>query len=167
VDRDAVCEDSVGSYSCHCSSDYVGPDCSSRKLASCVDNPCENQSQCKTTQPQQDGTNFTCACLRGESCFILNELILKIHLSPSLRLGYTGRTCGTQIDYCQDQDCSGHGTCVSKWPDGFQCHCHQGWTKLKSVLQHSMHCFNFLNKICCCVFLGASRVLTIAKVRCF
>ena len=100
--NDAVCENSIGSFTCHCTEGWEGPQCQ-QDINECeaAVNPCQNDGICTNTEG-----SFTCECTpqwTGDRCEIdVNE-------------------CAAEVDPCQNDS-----SCINT-QGSYQCLCNNGW----------------------------------------
>jgi len=100
--HDAVCENSIGSFTCHCTEGWEGAQCQ-QDINECeaAINPCQNGGICTNTEG-----SFTCECTpqwSGDRCEIdVDE-------------------CAAEIDPCQNDS-----SCINT-QGSYQCLCNNGW----------------------------------------
>lgn len=147
-ENDATCLDGVDSFMCSCPPGFSGPTCG-MEVVMCSPDTCGNGGTCVEQPP--DG--FTCECPPGfassaagdnADCLVDVNECLSLEEEPCFNgatctntpgsfdclclVGFTGSDCGTEIDFCSNNDtCSFRGDCLSL-VDGFVCSCDAGFT---------------------------------------
>ncbi|KAJ3432596.1 ras gtpase-activating protein [Anaeramoeba flamelloides] len=108
-----------GTVTCECNDGWIGDDCS---VEACVGVTCENGKQCSSEDGEcQCGSFFTgdlceydiceenfdnCNSEEGHGTCISSDG----HISCDCETGWGGTKC--DVDYCDNNDCSGHGDCI-------------------------------------------------------
>ncbi|XP_037529436.1 protein crumbs-like [Rhipicephalus sanguineus] len=138
----ATCsEGEPGHFSCLCTDDFEGQNCTDRKVITCNQAPCQNNGMCYAQEPIGkmayrcecehgfEGTNCERArdfcesapCLHGAAC----ESERGGHRCICVD-GYRGDNCGELIDYCLEPSPNGpclHGGRCVPHVGGFTCDC--------------------------------------------
>lgn len=100
--HDAVCENSIGSFTCHCTEGWEGAQCQ-QDINECeaAVNPCQNGGICSNTEG-----SFTCEC------------------TPQ----WTGDRCEIDVDECAAEvdPCQNDSSCINT-QGSYQCLCNNGW----------------------------------------
>lgn len=138
----ATCLDGEpGHFSCQCTDDFEGQNCTDRKIITCDQAPCQNDGLCYPQEPIGkiayrcecehgfEGTNCerprdfceSAPCLHGATCVSERGGYRCICVD-----GYRGDACGELIDFCHepqpDTPCLYGGRCVPH-VGGFTCNC--------------------------------------------
>ncbi|XP_076313975.1 cell polarity complex component crumbs [Tachypleus tridentatus] len=87
-------------YSCNCTDYYKGYNCSDQKT--CDDSPCNNGGTCSDMDTLDE--RFECHCMEG----------------------FTGITCSSKINYCEDKPCI-QGVCELHDEKQYICNCNDGF----------------------------------------
>eukprot|EP01047_Picozoa_sp_COSAG01_P021765 COSAG01_NODE_1273_length_10951_cov_3.439182_3_plen_287_part_01 len=144
------CNNSVGSYECHCAAGWEGVNCAA-DIDECASTPCFNGATCTHTIG-----NYSCACAHGwtdSNCttqcnpctgncpeFVDNcdpNFAFCIHTAPArfeceCMAGYESTDGGvncTEIDECRSKPCQQevHGTVCHDFIDRYNCSCARGF----------------------------------------
>ncbi|KAL4219251.1 DNA repair protein Rad9 [Mactra antiquata] len=138
-----LCMNQNGTYTCQCSSSFIGDNCEIPVGNDCSDSPCVHGTCTNTTieHPAGSGTmvqTYQCMCTAG----------------------YTGVNCDTTIDYCAEYPCSNNGTCASNTnTQNFTCTCPTGFEGLRceinkddcplNACQNGGECVDGVNSYAC------------------
>lgn len=99
----AVCENFIGSFTCHCTEGWEGAQCD-QDINECeaAINPCQNDGICTNTEG-----SFTCECTAQ----------------------WTGDRCEIDVDECAAEEgdpCQNESSCINT-QGSYQCLCNNGW----------------------------------------
>lgn len=100
--NESLCENSIGSFTCHCTEGWEGAQCS-EDINECeaAVNPCQNDGICTNTEG-----SFTCEC----------------------NAQWTGDRCEIDVDECAAEvdPCQNESSCINT-QGSYQCLCNNGW----------------------------------------
>lgn len=111
-----ICSLSKNTPTCSCPPGFTGPRCE-RVIASCEENPCKNEGQCKMVRivkSSEHGLNF--------------RLFQDTHAGFVCQCpeGFEGRYCQVQAKSCLDRPCQNGANCI-RGSKGFHCNCTTFW----------------------------------------
>ncbi|OXA61797.1 Protocadherin Fat 1 [Folsomia candida] len=106
------------------------------KLDGCMNNPCANGGSCIS----ENGKHHICRCtapFTGPFCglslcdlnpCLFGDCILgEKSIKCVCQLGYGGERCDRRMKPCDDNPCSGHGSCVETNKTAYKCMCYAWW----------------------------------------
>ncbi|KAK2492081.1 hypothetical protein MC885_017825 [Smutsia gigantea] len=129
-----VCHDMVNGFRCDCAdTGYEGARCE-QEVLECASAPCAHNASC-----HEGLGSFRCLCwpgYSGEQCEVDEDECAAVpcqHGGQCLQRSdpalYGGEDCGVDVDECTSWPCLNGGRCQDL-PNGFQCHCPDGYTGL-------------------------------------
>ncbi|KAL1424466.1 hypothetical protein MTO96_020250 [Rhipicephalus appendiculatus] len=100
----ATCSDpEPGRFSCNCTDDFEGQNCTDRKVITCDQAPCQNNGMCYADEP-----------------------IGKIAYRCECEHGFEGTNCERARDFCKSAPCLNNATCKNE-RGGYRCICTNGY----------------------------------------
>ena len=146
------CVPMLSGYRCECAAGYTGSNCE-YEVNECFSSPCGAHGRCIDRV-----NNYTCLCDRdhtGRNCHVskfqksctgyeckygtcaVNESGSFCQCFP----GFTGSSCGININECSSSPCGPHGQCVDH-VNGYSCQCSHGWYGVHCSISRSDSCRN-------------------------
>uniref|UniRef100_G1S5Z9 Crumbs cell polarity complex component 2 n=1 Tax=Nomascus leucogenys TaxID=61853 RepID=G1S5Z9_NOMLE len=132
-----TCHDLVNGFRCDCAdTGYEGMHCE-QEVLECASAPCAHNASCL-----EGLGSFRCLCWPGHFGRLRRVdhevrssrpngpyqpcLVLRVQVGPTAG-PLTGADCGVEMDECASRPCLNGGRCQDL-PNGFQCHCPDGYT---------------------------------------